>query len=228
MASTEFSLDAATKSLCEDGYLVLNDPEIGKLVREMEQKGFQHLSLLSPYGFEYCKQHVFRHPLIVPILESLLDECSLGHWLRYKALPGHIECFRKGGREAGLRVLIVQQWAKGSHVDYYRGSHLLDLPTEKGIRDLHETTRTALHEAGCHASEEAFPDGGLVIRDARLYSEIKTEYGIHLLFARDKVPATWPKVILPNSPDLVRKFVKMETSKIRVNFAIDSTGKAIT
>jgi len=129
--------------------------------KRCRKKGFQNLSLLSPYGREYYKQHVLDHPHIFTILGSLLNKCKLGHWIRYKELPGHIECFRRGGQEAGLRVLIIQQWAKGSRVDYYPGSHLLDLPTKKGERDLYETTKDALHEAGCPAKEELFPDGGL-------------------------------------------------------------------
>ena len=56
MESTGFPFEAAAiKSLYEDGYLILNDIEVGKYIQEMEQKGFQHLSLLSPCGLEYCK-----------------------------------------------------------------------------------------------------------------------------------------------------------------------------
>jgi len=55
MASTAFSLEAALKSLREEGFLDLNDPEAGELVSEMEQKGFPYL---SPYGLDYCRQHI--------------------------------------------------------------------------------------------------------------------------------------------------------------------------
>jgi hypothetical protein len=60
MSSTTFS-EAATKSLQEDGFLDLNESEVGNLVLGMEQKGFQHLSLLSPYGLDYYKQYVVDH-----------------------------------------------------------------------------------------------------------------------------------------------------------------------
>ncbi|KAF2240204.1 hypothetical protein BU26DRAFT_556993 [Trematosphaeria pertusa] len=83
----------------------------------------------------------------------------------------------------------------------------------------------ALDAAGSKASEKEFPDGGLVIRDARLYAESKTGYAITFIFATAEVLAAWPKIILPNSPELVRKVVNMESPKIGVNFAIkDSAG----
>ena len=98
---------------------------------------------------------------IKSILESLLSRCSLGHLLRYTAFPGHIEAFRKGGSGAGLRVLVVQQWAKDSQVVYYGGSHKHDLPRVNGIRQLFETQKTTLDGMGCGAIEINFPNGGL-------------------------------------------------------------------
>jgi hypothetical protein len=161
-------------------------------------------------------------------MKSVLGHCSLGHWLRYKALPGHIECFRKGGPEAGLRVLVVHQLAKGSSVEYYPGSHLLKLPTTEGLRSLEETTRDALIEARCLPEKKTYPDGGLVIRDARLCTEIKEGYAITFIFATDDVVATWPKLLLPNSPELIRAVVKMETEHIKINFAVrDSAANTI-
>jgi hypothetical protein len=96
------------------------------------------------------------------ILEALMpDGCSLGHFLRYIAEPGHYECHRKGDKEDNVRVLVLQHWARGSRVDYYPGSHVVDLPVKEGVRSLLETTKAALDEAGCFAQEEVFPDGGL-------------------------------------------------------------------
>ncbi len=175
MVSTAFSLDAAVKSINEDGFVDLEDMLVGELVSEMEQKGFAFLSM---YGLDYCKNNILGDTVkfhqyscdkstannrqrIKSILESLLSKCSLGHLLRYTAFPGHIESFRKGGPEAGLRVIVVQQWAKGSQVVYYGGSHKHNLPTVNGIRQLHETQKTALDEMGCGAIVRNFPDGGL-------------------------------------------------------------------
>lgn len=59
-----------------------------------------------------------------------------------------------------------------------------------------------------------------VIRDARLYARSKDGYAINFIFATDDVLATWPKFIIPNSPELVRMVVNMETPTIGVNFAI--------
>lgn len=60
MASMEFSLEAAAKSLTEEGFVDLHDLLVGKHVSEMEQKGF---AFLSPYGLEYCDQHVLSNPV---------------------------------------------------------------------------------------------------------------------------------------------------------------------
>lgn len=174
MSSTEFSLQSALRSLREEGFVVLDELAVGEHVTTMEQRDF---SFLSPYGLDYCNAHILNNPVrfckflielpayaiqrVRAVIESLLPTCRLGHWLRYQALPGHIECFRRGGVKAGMRVLVVQQWAKGSRAAFHSGSHLHDLPTEKGERSLHETTQLALTTAGCKASEWDFPHGGL-------------------------------------------------------------------
>ncbi|GJC90448.1 hypothetical protein ColLi_13286 [Colletotrichum liriopes] len=158
MELTTFSVETAEDSLHEEGFVDLQDSEVGGYVSEIEQKGFQYL---SPHGLDFCQQCVLEDVRIRSILETLFEKCSLGHWLRYKELPGHIECFRKGGPEAGRRVVLVQLWARGSRVEYYRGSHLCVLPTTKGERSLHDISRMALDEAACKPNELKFPDGGL-------------------------------------------------------------------
>lgn len=55
MAPTTFSLEAALQSLVEEGYFILEDAGVGGIVSEMEQNKFD---FLSPYGLDYCKQHV--------------------------------------------------------------------------------------------------------------------------------------------------------------------------
>ncbi|KAK5212200.1 hypothetical protein LTR41_002442 [Exophiala xenobiotica] len=192
----------------------------------MARKAFPYL---SEYGLDFCKQHVLDDVRIRSILESFFDRCSLGHWLRYNEYPGHIECFRRGGPKAGLRVLIVHLWAKGSRAKYYGGSHLHDLPTEKGERSLYEISQRALDEGGCKSKEIEFTDGGLVILDARLGFETKKGYAITFMFATDEVLAGWPKMILPDSPGLVAKVIDMKSPKIGVNFAFrGSTGSSKT
>ncbi|KAF9730011.1 hypothetical protein PMIN06_012490 [Paraphaeosphaeria minitans] len=223
MALTEFSLEEALESVLEEGFFDFNTPEVGELVSEMERERFQ---FLSPYGLDYCKEHVLENTRIRPIIEKLLNECKFAHWIRYNARPGHFECFRKGGEKAGLRQLIVQQWAKGSRVEYYGGSHKHDLPVEEGVRGLFETTQAALNAAGCQPTEKEFPAGGLVIHDGRTFTQIKTGYGITFQFATDDVIQKWPKITVPNSTDLVRKVVNMESAKIKVNFAIGNAGGA--
>ncbi len=44
MASMTFPLKAARKALSEEGFVDLNDLEVGDLVSDMEQRGFPQLS----------------------------------------------------------------------------------------------------------------------------------------------------------------------------------------
>jgi hypothetical protein len=54
---------AAVQSLLKDGYVRLDDKDVGEYVEAMQKKGFQNLSLLSPYGRKYYKEHVLDHPV---------------------------------------------------------------------------------------------------------------------------------------------------------------------
>lgn len=94
------------------------------------------------------------------MIGNILGPCFLGHWLRFGAFPDNIECYRKGGIDAGLKVLVVQHLCKGSKVEFFPGSHLLNLPTKTGVRLLLETTRDDLIRAGCRSVVEDYPDGG--------------------------------------------------------------------
>ncbi|RSL40933.1 hypothetical protein CEP54_015971 [Fusarium duplospermum] len=214
------SPETAQRALLDDGFVDLEDATVGDVVLEMERRDFPYL---TPFGLKYYKQYILEDERIRVIVESSLGECSLGHWLRYRALPGHIECFRRGGKQAGLRVLVVQQFCKDSEVEIWHGSHLHDLPTTNGIRSLHETTRLELEKAGCTAELKKFQSGGLIIRDARTYAETMKGYAITFLFAVADALSGWPKILLANSPELIRLAVKMETPKIRLNFAIKDT-----
>ncbi|KAF9765000.1 hypothetical protein IL306_002696 [Fusarium sp. DS 682] len=246
---TMFSPETAQRALLDQGFVDLEDATVGNVVLEMERRDFPYL---TPFGLKYCKQHILDDEVssslgpssryftdiynlqrIRIVIESSLGDCSLGHWLRYGAKPGHIECFRRGGKQAGLRVLVVQQFCKDSEVEIWQGSHLHDLPTTDGIRSLHETTRSELEKAGCIAKLKQFQSGGLsanppfcklwVIRDARTYAETLKGYAITFLFAVADSLSGWPKILLANSPKLIRMAVEMETPKIRLNFAIKDT-----
>lgn len=97
------------------------------------------------------------------VIEDYFDgqECVLGHWLRYKAYPGHILCFRRGGPRGGRRRLLVHLLSRGARVGYWRYSHQHELPTSEGRRLLYELTEPDLVEAGCERVDEEFPHGGL-------------------------------------------------------------------
>lgn len=62
------------KSLHEEGFLDLNDPEVGELVSEMELKGFPYL---SSYGLDYCKQYILNDTVKVTMCSlKLLSNAS--------------------------------------------------------------------------------------------------------------------------------------------------------
>ncbi|KAF1840118.1 uncharacterized protein K460DRAFT_410724 [Cucurbitaria berberidis CBS 394.84] len=226
MAPTAFSLEAALQSLLEEGYFILEDAGVGGIVSEMEQSGFD---FLSPYGLDYCKQHVLDNTRVRSILEALFERCSLGHWLRYIELPGHIECFGTGGFEAGLLALAVHQWPKGSTVVCWSGSHRANINTKIGKRATFETTQAALLDANCKPSEKKFPEGGLMIRDPRLCMESRKGYTITFMFATEELFTNWPKMLLSDLPELREKVANMESTRISMNFAFqDPAGKAKT
>jgi hypothetical protein len=57
---------------------------------------------------------------------------------------------------------MVHMWPKGSKVNYYYGSHLQELPMEKGRRSLYETDPNSLMAAGCRAKDiDDFEDGDM-------------------------------------------------------------------
>merc|ERR1712098_933154 len=118
---------------------------------------------------------------------------------------------------------------EGSRVSYCGGSHEQFLPTTEGRRFLNEISQSALDEVGCQCEEKTFPDGGLTIFDARIGFELKEGYAITFEFATADVIKngikTWPKMVLPSSPELIQKVGDMERDlekrkfqKIRMNF----------
>jgi hypothetical protein len=60
MESTAFSLDAAKKSLLEEGFFDLRDPEVGGHVLEFEQKEFP---FYTEDGMAFLKHHILDNPV---------------------------------------------------------------------------------------------------------------------------------------------------------------------
>lgn len=78
------------------------------------------------------------------------------HWLRYKAYPGHVICFRGGGPKAGRRRLMVHLLASGSQVGYWGRSHVHELPTVETEYLFYEIPQPSLDEAGLEATDLQF------------------------------------------------------------------------
>ncbi|KAK8076098.1 hypothetical protein PG994_003370 [Apiospora phragmitis] len=197
--SLEAPLEADESELLEKGYLDLNIQDAGRLVGEVV-KG----NLLSSPGLDFLNR-ILHNPRIERIAKSLLGPCKLGHWLKYNAWPGYIEGWRTGGKEAGLRILL--------------GSHLHDLPLLDGVRNrgLPQTTRAALEDAGCIAVERDYPNGAMIILDARLFRTIDRGNVIkHALVATDALGG-WPKLKVEES---LQKKIEETQSTIEINYEI--------
>ncbi|PNY23835.1 Uncharacterized protein TCAP_06223 [Tolypocladium capitatum] len=211
-------MEAATaKALLENGVLDLDDSTIGACVWEYEQKGFPYA---TDDGLDFCKELVVSNKRVQSILKLYFGNarCYLYHWLRWKADPA-IECFLKGGSEAGRVALLIHLLPKGSRLRYSPGSHLHDLPTEEYERSSYKVEECALEKAGLSVENEMFEDGGIVIRDARLCVSITEGYAITFGFATEDLVAGKPKMLLPNLNALKRKVAEMESPGIGVNFA---------
>ncbi|KAK0629982.1 hypothetical protein B0T17DRAFT_205849 [Bombardia bombarda] len=228
MESTTFPLDIAKGSLLEEGFVDLRDPKVGEHVWEFERKEFP---FHTEEGMDFLHQHILGNPGIRSIVEWFFGDkrCILAHCLRYGPLPGHIECFLTGGKDAGRRALMFHLLAKGSRVDYYAYSHLHAFTTEKGGRSTHEMSRSALRDAGCEVRHKDFTIGGSVILDARLGLEIGAGYAITVVFVTEDLVAGLPKMSLPNLPGLKEKVAGMQSKKIGLNFVFEgSTGSTGT
>ncbi|KAM4058165.1 hypothetical protein HRG_014529 [Hirsutella rhossiliensis] len=219
MASTRISPEVAKKSLMEEGFSYVQDPALGEAISEMQRRGFPYN---SEYGLDFCEQHVLNER-IRSIVETFFGDeaCILAHWLRYKAYPGHIVCFRSGGPKAGRRRLLVHLLAKGTQVGYWSHSHEHELPTTEGKRLLHELSESALVEVGCRCKVEEFPSGGIAVLDGRIGFEIKRGYAITFEFATVDILERWTKMTLPNTPGLAEKVAGMQSSNIRINFEFE-------
>ncbi|KAJ5543904.1 hypothetical protein N7494_005183 [Penicillium frequentans] len=218
MAPAPFCVDDARNSILEDGFYHLVDLEQPEQNVEMEPEGF---ALASEYGLDFCKLKVLDDMRVRSILQSFFDWSGLGLYLRYGRDPGHNFSFRRGGAKAGLRVLIVHMWSKGSRATYYCGSHLHSLPTIKAANGLFEIPSAGLRIAACQGKDIEFPNGGLVILDARLAFEIKQGSATTFAFTTKSELATWAKMTLPKSHGLAQKVAEMESTGIGVNFAFE-------
>ncbi|KAI1496548.1 hypothetical protein F5X99DRAFT_422024 [Biscogniauxia marginata] len=212
------SLDAATRSLHDQGFLEWKVVEVGDDISELERKGFP---FWTEEGLDFCKKHVLYEAHVRPILESIFERrCVLVHWLRYTAKPGRIICFRGGGPKALQPRFMVHLLAKGSQVVYYGGSHLVELPMKETEYLFYETLKSDLDQACLKGKVLEFEHGGLVLFDARINLEIKQGFAITFVFATEDVLAKWPPMTLPNLPALQRKvYEELESKKVGVNFA---------
>ncbi|KAK4071304.1 hypothetical protein Purlil1_13471 [Purpureocillium lilacinum] len=216
MASNSVLPVSAEQTLLEEGFCLAKDARVGEDIVEMQKRGFAYY---SNYGLDFCEQHVLNEQ-IRSIVETFFggEICILAHWLRYRAYPGHIVCFRSGGPKAGRRRMLVHLLAKGTQVSYWSHSHKHALPVLEGKRLLHELAEHDLVQAGCTCRMEEFPEGGIAILDGRVGFEIKKGYAITFEFATVDILDKWPKLILPNTPGLAERVAGMQSSMIRVNF----------
>ncbi|KAI0804239.1 hypothetical protein GGR55DRAFT_691098 [Xylaria sp. FL0064] len=159
MAQTTVDLDS--KVLLESGFLPLDDLTTERDRQVLDDKRFR-TAVKAFFGPK---------------------KCVLAHWLRYGNRPGFVECHVKGGPKAGRLALMVHVLARGSRVDYYRGSHIHELRTIEGQRGLYEVD--ALEVADLEpwvAGDERLTEGGKVVLDGRLRFQIAQLYTITFIY----------------------------------------------
>jgi len=93
---------------------------------------------------------------------------------------------------------------------------------------LHEIPPSELARVGSQPQpqeKQLFPDGGIVILDARLGFQIERGYAITFLFATDEVVTKWAKIVLPYSAGLERRVAAIEalSTKIGFNFTFEGS-----
>ncbi|KAK7991530.1 hypothetical protein PG988_000324 [Apiospora saccharicola] len=179
-------LDTAKQSLEEDGFIQLQDYEVGKRIEVFQSKGFPYKTVL---GLEFIETVIF-DPRIRDILRAFPGKFILGHRLRYTAKPGRYHRFWPGGPRA---FFVVHQWARESEVEYWTGSHRVELQDKTQAMDeaLPEYTRDELIATGCKPKKFLFPNGGLIIADARIFCEHQIGYEFATVF--------FPPELLPPS-----------------------------
>ncbi|CAG9950507.1 unnamed protein product [Clonostachys rosea f. rosea IK726] len=221
MALTKATLETAQQFLHQNGFFELPDFEVGDHIAVFQSKGFPYGTI---FALELLIETVIFDPRIREILHAYSDDFILGHHLRYTAKPGRFFRFWAGGPNT-RRLFVVHQWAKGSRVDYWIGSHKVALPVlqpqQKNMEPLHENDRESLIEAGCKPQEFDFPEGGLIITDARISFDRKAGYEFaSVFFPRDLLPKL--PMQLPYSPEMERKVknMKEKSGTLGVNFEI--------
>lgn len=162
---------------------------------------------------------------------------------RFSSDPGHVFQFRRGGEEAGPRVLAVMLWGPGSRCVYYDCSHRKALPGVTASNGLWEVPLAALEQAGCgEGSEVVFEHGGLYvivtslsaspdhfsrsIHDGRLAFEISQGSPIAAIFATSDVLVKWSKMVLPNTAEVVEAVaeVSRQAQRVGLHVRFDTTG----
>ncbi|KAL6406451.1 hypothetical protein AUP68_09245 [Ilyonectria robusta] len=166
MASSTSWLETAKRSLDENGFFELPDSEVGERIGSFQSRDFPYGTI---FALELLVEPVVFDPRTRDILNAYPGDFALGHHLRYTAKPGRFFRFWPGG-PGTHRFFVLHQWAKGSRVDYWIGSHKVALPTlqprldndqRKVMEPLLENTGESLVEAGCKPREFHFPEGGL-------------------------------------------------------------------
>ncbi|KAK8070315.1 hypothetical protein PG994_006931 [Apiospora phragmitis] len=215
-------LEAANQSLQEDGFLALQDFEVGNRLEAFQSEGFPWRTLR---GLESVEAVLF-DPRIRDILKAQHAKFILGHRLRYSAKPGCHRRFWDGGPSA---FFVVHEWAKGSTVECWVGSHQVAIQhdSEATGAPVFEYAKEKLEATGCKSKTFHFPRGGLLIADARVIWDMQAGYEIvNVFFTPELLPGL--AMELPDSPRLAEKLGNMmeKTGDLGINFKISSDWKS--
>ncbi|PSS18520.1 hypothetical protein M430DRAFT_240621 [Amorphotheca resinae ATCC 22711] len=201
------------KSILDDGFFFIKDPEYGRKADTFASKGYP---FQTEAGLDFLSA-TLDDTLIRDTIESSLKHCGLGMFKPFGSHPNTARAplNRTTSELLALNVLICRS---RSRVILHKGSHMHELDANPGGIGLLELPRESLSEPGITPVEVKMDDGGLIITDGRLFSTVLEGVVLGVGFAVEKELKEWGKMMLPKMPNLEQKVAQMNTDRIRMNF----------
>ncbi|KAK2005405.1 hypothetical protein LZ32DRAFT_510089, partial [Colletotrichum eremochloae] len=197
-------------SVIDRGYFVSEDLSLGEQVKQMEDNA---TPFASAPGLQFAETNVLRHPIIRPLLESLLGTSSLG---LYRSLgPSPFEYVFNSDPGHEIEIIMVMIWSPGSKFIYWAGSHHHWLDPVEAANSLLQVTRARLQSSGSVPVETTFEEGGFAVIDARTAFQITAGTAITFAFGKEDAVRMWRPMQLPRS--LKHHVTSMESQTLRIN-----------
>ncbi|KAI3531990.1 hypothetical protein CABS03_10678 [Colletotrichum abscissum] len=215
--STTQSIPTLRSSIIERGYFVSEDLSLGEHVKQMEDNA---TPFASASGLQFAETNVLRHPIIRPLLESLLETSSLGLYRSLGPSPFDYVFNSDPGHE--VEIIMVMIWSPGSNFTCWAGSHRHWLEPIEAANSLLQVTRARLQSRGSTPVETTFEKGGFAVIDARTAFQITAGTAITFAFGKEDAAKLWRPMQLPRS--LEHHVTSMESRTLRINVTYAEEG----